>query len=604
MQKVSIIFSTVGFLVLLSGIVLAPCIAFWPPDRSLTMDNTLQWLSVYDEKSKNQSLAIELEFRGDATDFSILFATPSKPELREVDQKIFTELRSITPRPKPFPISPLSSTFGGAMVDEKAGVTIIEVKDVGDFTATVLTADSTKALTDWLDKNKYAYKPENVEAFDYYVHKPGFHFIALKINMKEASCLEKKDINSLQSLQFQSNPPLNDIEKKIIQDRLAGLVVSGCHIRGKLKPFEVQYTTDKPMLFTRIMGQNAIPMDITFYTIGKIPYYVPGTTVFYSGRLSRDDLKAAPSIKRFASYGDWITRATMKLDFDQIEKDITLLPGTNALSIGADDRPKIVNSQLVEKGNGVIAGHGYDELRFEQSPQAQLDEIGLLVFQASESLSGVTNSLAAFFPSIALFGQYPQLFAVFLFPIALGFMWPRKKAAKVTVVGTIVGAALTAFFGEILSTSGSSYYNHGYAFVWVIPAVVVSLLPATIFGVVAFLSSNYSRKIEFIKEKQDSFNNIPENFCYAFVGAIIVITVALSFSMSQLNKDVGSTIIISFLISLLAIHEIMKRKVKEFKPVKVELKKDDWSFAFWLFVAFFFLQFLLVGGLTSFVPIY
>ena len=69
---------------------------------------------------------------------------------------------------------------------KEKGVVIIEQKDVGDYTVTVLTADSADALIEWLIQNEYEFDIMARRNFDYYIEKEGFFFIAMKVNMEKA----------------------------------------------------------------------------------------------------------------------------------------------------------------------------------------------------------------------------------------------------------------------------------------------------------------------------------------------------------------------------------------------------------------------------------
>ena len=136
----------------------------------------------------------------------------------------------------------LQSGAAGSAADS---VVVLERKDVGDFEAVVLTADSADALTEWLDGNGFEFKDEDRENFEYYVEKGGYYFVAMRINMDEAD--------------------LDD----------DGM------ISGKLRPIEFVFESEYPMLPLRIMAHDMDPMRFTLHTLGIFPYYIPGVDVLF-----------------------------------------------------------------------------------------------------------------------------------------------------------------------------------------------------------------------------------------------------------------------------------------------------------------------------------
>ncbi len=491
------------------------------------MDDSIQWFTTYDQQTDTQTIAVELEFRGDATNFGITFASPSKPDVYDVDQQLFPQLRDITPR-RPEDIDIFDGWFTpiAEAQDSGAGVDVVEVKDVGDFTATVLRANSTSALTGWLDDNGYAYTEANVEAFDYYVDKDGFHFIALKINMDEVSCLQNKDQRDLMGLLRRADPPLNAKEGAILVDQgimdprsfqerfpdadLDSVDTSSCYIRGKLKPFAVDYTVDQPTLYTRIMGQNAKPMDITLYTAGDVPWYVPGTTVHYSQRVDHKDMNEAPAAEPFLNAGDWLTRSTMTIDFRNVTTDIRLRPGTDALSIGRGDRPRVVNEERVQAGTGVRPDNGYNPLTFTQPADARPDDIARTVFLATSAVQNTLGDLVrGIAPAIIVTLLLPLLVlaalvaepatALILLPAAaLGLLWSRRRALEHTALGT-AAAVITVLIGAAVlgAPPGNEVMNS---------LVAVIGMPAAVAGLLAFTGSSLAARYEAVRKVQRRYD--------------------------------------------------------------------------------------------------
>ncbi|MCH7902649.1 hypothetical protein IIC68_02760, partial [archaeon] len=398
--------------------------------------------------------------------------------------------------------------------------------------------------------------------------------------------------------------------------RNKGEEVSGCNIRGKLKPIGVEYVSEKPTLYTRIMGQNAKPMDITLYTIGKVPYYVPGTTVFYSQRITSSAFDNAQSIESFGGVGDWLTRSTMRLNFDEIDRDIVLLPGTDELSIdGLNERPRIVNPDLMVKGDGVVNTHEYSELNFDQPEKAAPNGIGLSLFLFGDSLGGLAQVIGLIFPLLALMLLAPVSLLLFIFPITLGILFTRKKAALSTFLGTIVGlvvlTVLVTIIGSLYLFSSSisqSFYALTALGSLLIGSFILALIPASLFGLVAFLSSNYLRKNKFVEQTQNYFNKMPLKISAAFVALLVLLNVVLAILFVIVQNDSSNLLnpipwLIVYAISFYGFYKFSQDFIKKYKSVKVELKKNDWHIFIILLVVFMIFQFGLAALFMGF-PIF
>ena len=290
-----------------------------PPQRSVMPDDNTHALLVYDFISKIEHLIIEPSFHGNAKDFGMIMPIPNKPELLEVDQKLFRELEDLTnPLTRDFVRTQSVSTSSGGT----SGVTIIEIKDVGDFTATVLTANDTNSLVNWIEGNNYAYKTADKENYDYYVKRGGYFFVALKVNMEKA---------------------------KVDNDG---------NIKGKLRPIEFVFQSSEPMLPIRIMRGDMEDMSFILYSISDAPYYVPGTKVVFSRRLKNSDFNNAPTLKKYGEIGDWLVRSQLKFRFSNIRTDLFLERGDESLLVNDPSQFKIANPTLLSKDTGILKEEG------------------------------------------------------------------------------------------------------------------------------------------------------------------------------------------------------------------------------------------------------
>ncbi|MCH7567905.1 MAG: DUF2330 domain-containing protein [Nanoarchaeota archaeon] len=297
--------------------VIAPCpVIVAPPQKFIDLDDNNRALIVFNEKENKEITVIEPTFHGNAQDFGMIIPFPDRPELSEADENLFNELEDLT---NPIIAGELGITSTGSSFKD---VEIIEVKDVGDFTATVLTAENTLGLIKWLNDNNYAFRTGDIENLEYYVDEGGYFFVVLKVNVEKAKVDENGNIN------------------------------------GRLSPIEFSYNSDKPMLRIRVMRSDMEGMGVTLYTLSDSPYYVPGTKILFSRKLTEFDFDVAPTLKKYAVSGDWLLRSDIRFDPPNIEKDSFLKKGNNNLIIESPDKFKIVDPHLLTKERGILIANG------------------------------------------------------------------------------------------------------------------------------------------------------------------------------------------------------------------------------------------------------
>jgi hypothetical protein len=210
----------------------------------------------------------------------------------------------------------------------KASVTIIEQKTVGDYESTILTADTTTALLEWLDGNGYDYNDKAIENFNYYIHQSGggYYFVALKVDTSVARA---------------------DTDGTLI---------------GKLRPLEFAFAVTGPILPLRIMAGEPGQVSLTLFTLADRPLYVPGTTIEFSRRLTQDDFPAIAcftvpcpqpleSLSSYNSMGRWLMRHNIKLDPSKITRDVNLKWGiADGMTVLPGEGVRVFDPELVPPG--------------------------------------------------------------------------------------------------------------------------------------------------------------------------------------------------------------------------------------------------------------
>jgi hypothetical protein len=117
-------------------------------------------LIVWDAEHKVEHFIRKATFETTAHHFGFLVPTPTKPELAEAKDAIFSTLVKITLPPRPKVQSRIRAHSAPQAPAEPATVTVLETKQVAGFEAAVLAATDPNALNEWLGKHEYESGPQ------------------------------------------------------------------------------------------------------------------------------------------------------------------------------------------------------------------------------------------------------------------------------------------------------------------------------------------------------------------------------------------------------------------------------------------------------------
>ncbi|MEK7123221.1 MAG: DUF2330 domain-containing protein [Patescibacteria group bacterium] len=268
--------------------------AYTSPGKTVKVSELSQALIVW--QGGTEHLVIDPGLSGDAADFGLVFAFPGKPEVSAAERAVFQELEDYT-----LPYKPPSSYsgfgegdgavfFGAGMptAGAKPAVTVVEKKRVGDFQATVLTANDADALLAWFRKNRYQFTQDDRENIGYYIKQGGYYFVALKISVSGFSWFTRS----------------KDFE---------------------LRPVEFTFQTPQPIFPMRFARDDDPKSKFRIYAISGKPLIVPGAGLPFSGLLDAQYLRdEMPSLKSYLAQSVWLTKLDMWVDPLTIEHDLTL----------------------------------------------------------------------------------------------------------------------------------------------------------------------------------------------------------------------------------------------------------------------------------------
>lgn len=128
-----------------------------------------------------QRIELLLDMLTDAEDVGLIFPTPGPAKVTAGDRQTFIDIETAI-QPREVIVDDwwdLGGYGDGAPADGASPVVLDQVQ-LGPVEAMTLEASDTTGLTEWLDANEYAIRPEIEALLDEYVQK-GWYFVALKL---------------------------------------------------------------------------------------------------------------------------------------------------------------------------------------------------------------------------------------------------------------------------------------------------------------------------------------------------------------------------------------------------------------------------------------
>ena len=159
---------------------------------------------VFDINDEDVTAIIQIQFAGDAEDFSWILPLPSPPQ-NEGGMEVSTEelfVQAINRTDPTFTINwtgvdqcmpywGMEDEFAVNATEDAGGagggaVEVLQVKEVGPYTASVVKSDDPEALSAWLKENDYEQPPEADQLIAHYVAQENV-FLALKLQQNKGA---------------------------------------------------------------------------------------------------------------------------------------------------------------------------------------------------------------------------------------------------------------------------------------------------------------------------------------------------------------------------------------------------------------------------------
>ncbi|MEO8094281.1 MAG: DUF2330 domain-containing protein [Pseudolysinimonas sp.] len=146
------------------------------PGQDVIVDKELAILSWDGDQERIELL---LDMLTDADDVGLIFPTPAPATVTAGNRQTFIDIEDAI-APKPVVVDDWWSSDNGEGLAGGAPPTVLDQVQLGPVQATTVAAADATGLTDWLDQNGYAIRPEIADGLQEYVDK-GWYFVALKL---------------------------------------------------------------------------------------------------------------------------------------------------------------------------------------------------------------------------------------------------------------------------------------------------------------------------------------------------------------------------------------------------------------------------------------
>lgn len=201
-----------------------------------------------------EDLVLQVKYEGPAEDFGWLIPVPGLPEVRKGSMDCFYEASRLTQRRFGSPGGARTRSAGvKGSHGEDTDVKVIEVKTVGAYEVSVLSATNAASLREWLDDHHFTFPVEKQNVLEDYVKKQ-WYFVAAKIDPNQDGFAMAKGTQK-RSPDRTAIPP--STRKKLAS--------------GELHPLVISFPSEKCVFPLAISAVNGKPSEISLYVISSEP---------------------------------------------------------------------------------------------------------------------------------------------------------------------------------------------------------------------------------------------------------------------------------------------------------------------------------------------
>ncbi len=196
-----------------------------------------------------EDLLLQVKYEGPLEEFGWLIPVPSLPTVEKGSMRPFYELSRLTQQ---WGMSEGGATHGGLTKGARdEPVKVIEVKTVGAYKVSILSAQDAGSLERWLKRHDYSIPGGKTQVIDEYIRR-GWHFVAAKIDLRRPVGLQKV------SGAAPKNTSLPAKTRKALRKQLAS---------GELHPLLISFDTPKCIYPLRISAVAGKPSEVSLYVL-------------------------------------------------------------------------------------------------------------------------------------------------------------------------------------------------------------------------------------------------------------------------------------------------------------------------------------------------
>lgn len=331
--------------ILLLTAVIAPsayafCRPFWNPTGQFDMEGAMKVFVHH--RDGVESVVVQPAYKGTIKDFALVFATPNRPKVTDAPKGLFENLDSMTNPPVFMPMLAKAGDTMTATTAAPESVTVHEVATAGQYTATILSATGSTALTNYLRGAGYTVSEDDKKVFDYYIAKGNWYFTALRVDLSKVT--------------------LNNEGK----------------VDGLLSPIQITFVSSQATLPTKLLAGNMGTVKLLVYTLSENGLFIPGVDVQYAKKLTSSSPKVtekfdwnawtklneviyepvASILSRWSPHNQWLVRMGFDVDTSKVMGDLYFtnnIPGPVSIQNGT---PKRFMPELLPTHAGVLTGTG------------------------------------------------------------------------------------------------------------------------------------------------------------------------------------------------------------------------------------------------------
>jgi HEAT repeat protein len=230
----------------------------WRWDKKVDINEPAQKAIILHDAGR-EDLLLQVKYEGPLDEFGWLVPVPSVPRVESGSMEAFYELSQLTQREFRGGDKGYESMAPATLGAGGPSVKVIEIKTVGDYEVSVLSARDAGSLARWLKAHDYSIPGGKSAIIDDYISR-GWFFVAARISLngrvglRMAASAETRQEGAVAR------------QRSAIQNKLA---------QGELHPLRISFDTPTCVFPLRISAVAGKPSEVSLYVLSEQPLVCP-----------------------------------------------------------------------------------------------------------------------------------------------------------------------------------------------------------------------------------------------------------------------------------------------------------------------------------------